>query len=36
VDGVVAAIAAVNAALQAALPAAGGDRDELPNRSIVL
>lgn len=36
VDGVVAAISDVNAALQAALPATGQDPDELPNRSIVL
>ena len=36
VDGVVAAIGAVNQALQAALPAKGPDRDELPNRAIVI
>lgn len=38
VDGIVAAIHAVNAVLQSALPAtaADGDQDELPNRSIVL
>jgi uncharacterized membrane protein len=36
VEGVVAAVDAVNRTLQAALPAAGADADELPNRSIVL
>jgi uncharacterized membrane protein len=36
VDGLVAAIDAVNRALQAALPARGPDSDELPNRSIIL
>lgn len=36
VDGVVAAIRAINEALHATLPAAAADRDELPNRPIVL
>ena len=36
VDGVVAAVRAVNDALAAALPAQARDRDELPNRSILL
>lgn len=36
VDGVVAAVAALNQAMQAALPAAAGNQDELSNRSIVL
>ncbi len=36
VDGVVAAVRAVNAALQATLPARDRDQDELSNRSIVL
>ena len=36
VDGVLAAVEAVNDALAAAVPACADDRDELPNRSILL